>query len=83
MNYKTDACVAKNSKAKENVNKKIKVTLNFTIMVAYFFLTYMCFRFILSLPLLPPALLLPSFSLTHFDPFIFCPEHYLSTLNVF
>lgn len=36
----------KNLKAKQNVNRKIKITLNLAIMVAYFFLVYLCFKFL-------------------------------------
>lgn len=41
LDHKTDACIAKNLKAKQNVNRKIKITLNLAIMVAYFFLVYL------------------------------------------
>ena len=36
----------KNLKAKQNVNRKIKITLNLAIMVAYFSLVYLCFKFL-------------------------------------
>lgn len=39
----------KNLKAKQNVNKQIKITLNVAIMVAYLFLVDLCFKFLSSL----------------------------------
>ena len=54
----------KNLKAKQNVNKKIKNTLNLAIMVAYLFLVYLCFKFLFPLS---PFCFFPSLSHTDTD----------------
>lgn len=51
----------KNLKAKQNVNRKIKITLNLTIMVAYFSLVYLCFKFLFP----PLSFLFLSLTQTH------------------
>ena len=51
----------KNLKAKQNVNRKIKITLNLAIMVAYFSLVYLCFKFLF------PTFSFLSLSVSHTD----------------